>query len=129
MLLGAEKSEGSCKVFTFLRIELDMSQNHSRLPADKLASITQKVQRALHSKRMSLQELQELIGHLDFACDAIALGQAFFGCLCDSMRNLSKPHYHCQLTAGMREDLKVWLQFLGDFNGIFFLEGIIVIRS
>lgn len=62
--LTGEKSEGPCMALTFLGIELDMVQQSSRLPEDKLINFTDRVQSMLLRKKVTLRELQRIVGHL-----------------------------------------------------------------
>ena len=69
---------------------------------------------------MTLKELQEVVGHLNFACRVVAPGRAFLRRLCSAMAGLKRPTHRTRITKGMKEDLRVWLQFLQKFNGISF---------
>lgn len=55
-----------------------------------------------------LHELQELMGHLNFACRVVALNQAFVQRLCDAMAGLCHPQHRTRITKGIKEDLQVW---------------------
>jgi hypothetical protein len=70
-----------------------------------------------HKKSATLQELQSLIGTLNFACKVIAPGRAFLKRIINLIRGVSKPHNHIRLTNGFREDVKMWQFFLKDWNG------------
>lgn len=105
--LAEEKTEEPCTVLTFLVAELDTAQQSSRLPVDTMLSLQQQLQSMLQSARVTLRELQVLVGHLNFACKVVAPEQTFLRHLCDAMKGLSKPPHCRRLTGGMREDLKV----------------------
>ena len=47
---------------TFLGIEFDTRQQASRLPEDKLVALRDRIQLLLRSKKVSLKELQEIVG-------------------------------------------------------------------
>lgn len=49
---------------------------------------------------ITLLELQQLVGHLNFACKAIMLGQAFLHWLCDNMKGDKLLHH------------RLWQEFL-----------------
>ena len=70
-----------------------------------------------HKKSATLQELQSLIGTLNFACKVIPPGRAFLQRIINLARGVSKPHHHIRLTNGFREDVKMWQIFLKDWNG------------
>lgn len=62
-------------------------------------------------------ELQQLAGHLNFACKVVAPGWAFIQCLCDAIAGLHRPHHRTRVTRGMRDGLFMWQQFLNSYNG------------
>ena len=68
-------------------------------------------------KSATLQELQSLIGTLNFPCKVIAPGRAFLQRIINLTRVVSKPHHHIRLTNDVREDVKMWQFFLKDWNG------------
>ena len=74
ILISAAKTEGPCQIIQFMGIILDSQKMEARLPEDKI----ERIRTALHtfqSKRSkTLQELQSLIGTLNFACKVIPLG-------------------------------------------------------
>ena len=54
-------------------------------------------------------------------------GRDFLRRLLDLCRGLRKPHHRVKLTVGVKDDLKVWEQFLIFFNGkCFFMEDNVV---
>ena len=54
-------------------------------------------------------------------------GRAFLRRLLDLCRGLRKPHHRVKLTVDVKDDLKVWEQFLIFFNGkCFFMEDNVV---
>jgi hypothetical protein len=73
-----------------------------------------------HKKSATLQELQSLIGTLNFSCQVIAPGRAFLQRIINLTRGVSKPHHHIRLTNGFREDVKMW-QILFVLCGKFYL--------
>lgn len=48
-----------------------------KVPDDKVKSLIEKLQAALHAGSLSLSEVQSLIGSLNFVCKAVAPGRAF----------------------------------------------------
>ena len=70
-----------------------------------------------HKKSATLQELQSLIGTLNFACKVIAPGRAFLQGIINLTWGVSKPHHYIHLINGFRKDVKMWQFFLKDWNG------------
>ena len=74
LLLAKEKTEGPATSLTFLGIVLDMTQQNSRLPHNKLLDLRSRLASLLSKRNISLKELQETVRHLKFACRVVALG-------------------------------------------------------
>ena len=64
-----------------------------------------------------LFQLYVFLGLFIFACKVVALGRAFSRRLINATCNVTKPHHRIRVSQEMREDLKVWLSFLSDYNG------------
>ena len=115
--LAQEKTVEPTEVLIFLGIELDTVNMIMRLPQDKLLELKDKITSCLHSKKITLRDLQSLIGALNFACQVIVPGRAFCRRLIDATCNLRRPNHKTRLTRGMKEDLEIWLRFLSNYNG------------
>ena len=118
--LAEEKTEAPTTVLTFLGIEIDTERQTSRLPVEKLEVLKAKIGALLGKSKATLRELQEIVGHLNFACRVVAPGRAFIRRISAAMAGLKRPLHRARVTQGMKEDLKVWMQFLAGFNGISF---------
>lgn len=74
-------------------------------------------------QKVTLTELQSLIGLLNFTCSVILPGQAFLRHQIDLTIGLQCPHHCIRLNKDTKVDLKVWKWFLAGFNGCaFFLD-------
>jgi len=126
--MAPNKTVGPEKVLTFLGIEgieLDTENQVARLPDDKLQNCLFMIKDFLYRKKVTLKELQSIGGLLNFACRVVLPGRAFLRRLFDLSRGLQKPHHRVKLKGGCKEDLKVWEEFLHQFNGTcFFLDEI-----
>ena len=118
--LAEEKTERSSLVLIFLGIALDTLWQSSRLPGDKLVDLKHRLRDLLPRKKVSLKNLQEVVGHLKFTCKVVAPGWVFLWRLCKTVKDLSRPHHWRQFSAGMKKDLWAWLQFLMSFNVVSF---------
>ena len=83
-----------------------------RIQNPKITEITQKIEELWHCAKCTLKQLQSLIGSLNFACRAITPDKPFCRRLINATCGLTKPHHHLRITADMKKDLKLWLQFL-----------------
>jgi hypothetical protein len=114
-----EKTVWPTPVIVFLGLEVDSLLMQVRIPEEKIKQLTCIIQNVLaHRQSVKLREMQSLLGSLNFICRAIAPGRPFCRRLIDSTCGISKPYHHIRIKPGMREDLKMWLSFLADFNGI-----------
>lgn len=77
ILLAHEKTQGPSQMLTFQGVELDTVQQASRLPECKLHVLQEQIQVFHGQCKVTLHELQQLIGHLNFACKVVAPGRAF----------------------------------------------------
>ena len=121
--IASEKTCGPATTLTFAGIELDSIKSQARLPADKLAKCVDTIASFLNRKKVTLKDLQSLIGLLNFACSVIVPGRAFLRRLIDLTQGIQNPRHFIRLRQAVKEDLKIWQTFLSSFNGIsFFLD-------
>jgi hypothetical protein len=72
----------------------------------------------MKANKVTLCDLKSPIGLLNFACLTIAPGRTFIRRLIDATCNVNKPHHKIRATKAIKEDLKVWITFLTDYNGV-----------
>ena len=121
--MSQEKTERPAQVMTFLGIEIDTVLRELRLPRDKVEAWCELVDSFLCRAKVSLRELQSLIGKLQFACCVIVPGRAFLRRLIDRTIGTTSPFHKINLTKECKEDLRVWLAVLRSYNGrTMFLE-------
>ncbi|XP_070190042.1 uncharacterized protein [Littorina saxatilis] len=116
--IAADKVEGPTTCLKFLGLIVDTVALQVRIPQDKLMELKRQVSEFLCKPKVTLRQLQSLIGKLNFACRAVVPGRAFCRRLIDATRGVKRPFHHIRITAAMREDLKVWSSFLETHNGI-----------
>ena len=116
--ISAAKTEGPCQIIQFMGIILDSQKMEARLPEDKIERIRTAL-RTFQSKRSTtLQELQSLIGTLNFACKVIPPGRPFLQRIIELTRGVKKPHHHIKLTTGFYKDIQMWAVFIEQWNGV-----------
>ena len=115
--IAHEKTVGPTQILTFLGIELDSTQMELRLPEDKIVKCVTLLQTSSRRKKMTLREIQSLIGSLSFACVAVTPGRAFLRRLIQLTIGVKKPHFYVSLNSEARADMACWLEFLQHFNG------------
>ena len=99
-------------------ILVDSTSMSLSLPADKVTKLVEQLSLYSRRKRMSLKELQSLIGSLNFACRVVVPGRAFCRRLIDLTVNVSHPDHTIRLNNEARRDMSAWLLFLKHFNGV-----------
>ena len=121
--LAAEKTIQPTTSLPFLGITLDTIALEARLPPDKLHQCNTLLTDFASRSKVTLKELQSLIGVLNFACSVIVPGRAFLRRLIDLTMGVSQPHHRIRLTQQAKLDIAVWAEFFQNFNGrSFFLN-------
>ena len=118
--IATEKTVPPSTNITFLGLTIDTLTMEVRIPADKITAVTQQIQSFLTSNRKKVRvvEFQSLVGRLQFITRAIPAGRAFCRRLYDAISGQVKPYHRVRVSRGVKEDLKVWLQFLTNHNGV-----------
>jgi len=117
--IAHHKTEGPCKTLTFLGIELDTVYMTARLPPEKLVKYICFIGKSI---RCTLNELQSLIGMLQFSTSVIPVGKCFLRRLHNATIGMKTPYYLIKITDCMREDLMLWKHFLENYNGTTFIH-------
>ena len=110
--MAPDKTVGPSTVLSFAGIELDTVHSEARLSRDKVMRCVSLLSDFLKRKKVTLRELQSLIGLLNFACSVVLPGRAFLRRLIDLTVGITRPQH-----------MRTWLAFLSNFNGSsFFLN-------
>eukprot|EP00079_Xenopus_tropicalis_P012677 XP_002939985.2 PREDICTED: uncharacterized protein LOC100487960 isoform X1 [Xenopus tropicalis] len=115
--LAPDKTEGPSTCLRFLGIEIDTIKQECRLPLDKIQQLREEVGYAQTAKKVTLRQLQSLLGKLNFACRIIPMGRVFSRNLALATAGIRQPQHFIRLNKGHKEDLGVWQTFLQGFNG------------
>ncbi|XP_033739602.1 uncharacterized protein LOC117326910 isoform X1 [Pecten maximus] len=103
---------------TFLGVEIDSIAMEARLPQEKVEKVKALLSSFSSRKKVTLKELQSLIGLLNFACCVVLPGRPFLRRLIDLTKGIVKPHFHIRLNREARLDIHAWQQFINSFNGV-----------
>ena len=98
-------------------LEVCTTSMEVRLPADKKAKAISLIKKFRKHKRITLVDLQSIIGTLQFATKAIVAGRCFLRRLIDLTQGVTAKHHHIRLNKEARLDLQMWYCFLTKFNG------------
>lgn len=112
-----EKTEGPSSVLTFLGIELDTVMMEARLPVEKVVKVRNLLSSIKKRKKVTLRELQSLLGLLNFCCQVVVPGRAFLRRLTNLTKGKCKPHHHIRLNKAARLDMHAWSTFIDSYNG------------
>ena len=115
--IAPEKTVGPARILSFAGIELDSQLMEARLPVEKVLKCTNCLESFLKRKKVTLKELQSLIGLLNFACSVVRPGRAFLRRLIDLTIGVRQQHFLIRLSKESKQDLTVWHSFLSEFNG------------
>ena len=115
--MAPEKTMGPSSVLCFAGIELDTDKTEARLPEEKLRKCVALINEFLRRKKVSLKELQSLIGLLNFTCSVVIPGRTFLRRMINLTVGVNRPTHLIRLIRIVKVDLKLWLEFLTHFNG------------
>ena len=123
MPIASEKTVDPENILAFAGIELDTLSMEARLPLDNTEKHKTLISTFLRRKKVTLREIQSLIGVLNFACSVVVPGRAFLRRLHDLTKGVKSAHHFILLGKSSKADLVLWQSFLHDFNGrSFFLN-------
>lgn len=97
---------------------LDSELMQARLPSDKVQRCKELLLMYYNKRKLTLKQLQSLIGTLQFATRVIAPGRAFLRRLINLTIGIQKPYHHITISREAREDMECWLKFLNTYNGV-----------
>ena len=101
----------------FVGFALDSLRMETSLPSEKLSKARNLLIEFITRESCKLRELQSLLGFLNFCYSVITSGRAFLRRLTDLTIGVQKPYYHIRLTKAVKDDLRLWLSFIDNFNG------------
>ena len=121
--MAPETTVGPSTVLSFAGIELDTCAMEACLPQDNLEKCKTLLQDFLQRKKVSLKEMQSLVGLLNFTCSVVLPGRTFLRRMINVTVGVRRPTHLIRLTREVKGDLNMWLQFLAHYNGkSFFLD-------
>lgn len=116
--LSEKKTIGPTCELEYLGIILDTDKMQARLPREKIDRISQFILQILSQKSCTRKDLEQLLGHLNFASRVILPGRSFVSYLYKLMSSVKESYHHVYLNQECKADLHMWLTFLKNWNGI-----------
>ena len=123
--LAEEKTVGPTSCLVFLGLEINTSEMAVKIPSDKIHKLLFILKTFLTKSKVSLREMQSLIGSLNFCTRAINSSRAFNRRFYDATIGIKKPHHFIRITKPLKADLQLWIHFLESFNGVCFFKDLI----
>ena len=116
--IASDKTFLPSQKMIFLGLEIDTLQQTIKIPKEKIQKANSEIQTLIRQKKCTLVQLQSLLGLLQFTCRVIVPGRAFLQSMYRLTVGCSKPFHRIRVTANVKKDLLIWLQFLQHFNGV-----------
>ena len=116
--LAPHKTVGPSTCIEYLGIILDSDKMEARLPEEKLIRIRQLLRDFLKKKSHTKHQLQQILGHLNFASRVIKPGRSFVSHLITLCHSVKEQFHYIHLNKDCVSELKFWLYFLDQWNGI-----------
>ena len=117
--IADEKTVGPTTVLTFLGLVIDTVLMMVRIPQEKLEKLQNLLAPLLSAKKIRLKELESVVGLMAFCSRAIPSSRAFIRRFYDLIASVKskKPYHFVRINKEVKEDVRVWLNFLENFNG------------
>ena len=110
--VNLEKTFLPATCMTFLGFLIDTIRQIMCIPMEKIAKGKNMISYVLNHKKITVLELQQLCGFLNFLSRCILPGRAFSKRLYAHQKPGMKQHHHLRVTPEMRMDLNIWDKFL-----------------
>ncbi|XP_067300888.1 uncharacterized protein [Pseudorasbora parva] len=118
--LSPEKTQGPTTSLEFLGINLDSVKFQASLPKDKIDRIIAISSNLLEAPQCSKRDLLSLLGHLNYAMRIVPQGRPFISHLLSLASSIQELDNTISLTPSCLTDLKLWIMFLKQWNGLTF---------
>ena len=114
--ISEEKTFWASEQLVFLGFLVDPLRQMVAIPIEKIHKGMNLIHSVLEakSKKITLKQLEQICGFLNFLGRATVPGRAFTRRLYMHINKNLKPHHHIRISSDMREDLKMWWSFLQD---------------
>ena len=110
--VSMEKTFWATHILTFLGLLINTISQTVSIPIEKIEKGKELLLRLLPKQKITVAQLEELTGFLNFLCKAVVPGRVFTRRFYMEFSTVMKPHYHIRNTKEMKEDMKMWLDFL-----------------
>ena len=115
MPVNLDKTYWATSILVFLGLLINTETQTVSIPTNKIYKAFELIDRVLNnkSKKVTLHQLQQICGFLNFLGRCIVPGRAFTRRLYAHGAGAGlKPHHHIRINSEMRLDLEIWREFL-----------------
>ena len=124
--LSAKKTVGPVTELEYLGIILDSVNMLARLPLDKVQRLIEMLHKYSKMESCTKVKLLSLLGHMSFASKVVVPGRSFMSYLLKLIRGKNNNHDIVFFNDDCRRDMKMWLSFLQNWNGVsFFIHSVV----
>ena len=119
--VALDKTFWGSTCITFLGLLIDTVKQIVAIPTDKVQQAVEMILYVLSkkNKKITLKQLQQVCGYLNFLGNAIVPGRAFTRRLYSYGAGLTKANHHLPVSREIRLDLETWLSFLTTSSSAF----------
>ena len=115
--INNDKTVEPTTCIVFMGVELDSASMEARLPLEKILKAKDLLNQFRNCRKVTLRELQSLLGFLNFCCTVVRPGRCFLRRLTNLTINKHYPKHKITLNRESRRDLRAWEIFIEHFNG------------
>ncbi|XP_071950801.1 uncharacterized protein [Antedon mediterranea] len=94
-------------VIVIYGIEVDSVSMECRLPMSKITKTITKINQFLARKKVTLRDMQSMVGLLNYACSVVLPGRAFLRRLINLLSLAKHPNHFIRLSREVKDDLHV----------------------
>ena len=115
--INYSKVEGPAQTLVFLGVAIDTLEYTLSLPDGRLRELSEELRRFDQRKSATKRDLQSIVGKLNWSSAVVYGGRPHLRRIIDRINVLKAPGHKTRLTAGIREDLRWWIENIHAFNG------------
>ena len=105
--MASEKTEDPSSVLTFAGIELDSLQYEARRPQEKVDKGIEGSPKARGGNKITLRDMQSLIGSFNFACSVIVPCRVFLRRMINLTIGKKHPHHLIRITRVCKDPIPI----------------------
>lgn len=127
--ISKHKTVGPATRVVWLGLVIDTVLMRAELPTEKLERIRKFIRDMLSNTRVTKHELLKLLGHLHFATRVIKAGRPYVRYLIELSSSVTELFHTVKLNKDCIKDLRMWLDFLDNWNGVAIFQDSILTTS